>query len=201
MELHEVNSHLCNDSNRSEMTARGIRRRADREGGGEEKGIIRPEMIGADRIRRVVSSVEYIEQTCWMINALGQILSAHEVCRVAVTPPPLSAAAFAVAVAVARDALGRAIRTRLITCICNCSNVTRRVINRATNPSTGPTDRPVEFRSTLLLATLAPAVNDLLERRCRNYGTPWEEGHVREFPAELWRALSSLSRARERKGG
>jgi len=43
-----------------------------------------------------------------MINARGQILSAHEVCRAAVTPPPLSAAA--AAVAVARDALGRAIR-------------------------------------------------------------------------------------------
>lgn len=75
-----------------------------------------------------------------MINAPGQILSAHEVCRAAVTPPPLLSAV-AVAAAVARDALGRAIRTRLITCICNCSNVTHRVINRATNPSTGSTDR------------------------------------------------------------
>lgn len=95
-------------------------------------------MIELDWTRRVVSSVECIEQTRWMINALEQILSAHEVCR-AVTPPPLSAVA--VAAAIARDALGRAIRTRLITCICNCSNVTRRVINRTTNPSTGPTDR------------------------------------------------------------
>jgi len=34
-----------------------------------------------------------------------------------------------------------------------------------------PTDR-LNSKVPLLLATLAPAVNDLLERRCGNYGTP-----------------------------
>lgn len=56
-----------------------------------------------------------------------------------------------IVVAAARDALGRTIRTRLITCICNCSNVTAGVINRATNPLRPidrSTKRSVEFRST-----------------------------------------------------
>jgi len=140
-----------------------------------------------------VSSVECIEQMRWMINALGQILSAREACRAAVTPPPPSAAPLHAMHSGAP--LGHDWSRVFVTAQTLPAEWS---IVQPTLRQDRPTDR-LNSKVPLLLATLAPAVNDLLERRCGNYGTPWEEGHAREFPAEHWRALSLLSRTRERK--
>lgn len=98
----------------------------------------------------------------------------------------------------ARDALGRAIRTRLITCICNCSNVTpssdqscnHHPIDSASTER--PTDRPVEFRSTylllllLLLLAIRPSSQWSSWAAMRN--TPRRGDHARREPG--WKRVS-----------